>query len=260
MTSNSKKLNNAKIIIHLNKLKIRKVAVQNAKQIALSSYKTEINYFLTPFSDSLALGPKGKGPNERQAKVKQTKCVVFQGFFNKLLRANHALVKSILPLLLQRQKLSFLKGSTSTVGFKQVLYNRIKIEKNRLYPSYNRRKHNHSHYLLITNQLGKLSKTFYYLSKNKLKNFITLALRKALGNKADNSTVMPYYRLSRHMGVRSMPNLISILENQMGTLIWRNQFKHSLAYSRQTILHGNFQMLLKNNTALTIKKGTIYWR
>lgn len=260
MTSNSKKLNNAKIIIHLNKLKIRKVAVQNAKQIALSSYKTEINYFLTPFSDSLALGPKGKGPNGRQAKVKQTKCVVFQGFFNKLLRANHALVKSILPLLLQRQKLSFLKGSTSTVGFKQVLYNRIKIEKNRLYPSYNRRKHNHSHYLLITNQLGKLSKTFYYLSKNKLKNFITLALRKALGNKADNSTVMPYYRLSRHMGVRSMPNLISILENQMGTLIWRNQFKHSLAYSRQTILHGNFQMLLKNNTALTIKKDTIYWR
>nr|YP_010003073.1 ribosomal protein S4 [Ulva sp. TM637]AZP40097.1 ribosomal protein S4 [Ulva sp. TM637] len=224
MTSNSKKLNNAKIIIHLNKLKVRKAAVKNAKLLAFFSNKTEISLLL-----------------------KKTKHMVFQGFFNKLLRANNALVKLTL--------LSFLKGSTSTVGFKQVLYNRIKIEKNRLYPLYNRRKHNHSHHILITNQLGKLSKTFHYLSKNKLKNFITLALRKALGYKAENSTSIPYYQLSRHISARSTPNLISILENQMGTLIWRNQFKHYLAHSRQTLLHGNFQMLLKNNTALIIKNN-----
>nr|YP_009424222.1 ribosomal protein S4 [Ulva flexuosa]AQS79887.1 ribosomal protein S4 [Ulva flexuosa]ATP01445.1 ribosomal protein S4 [Ulva flexuosa] len=223
MTSNSKKLNNTKIIIHLNKLKVKKEAVKNDKQLTVFSNKTEIYPLL-----------------------KQTKHMVFQGFFNKLLRANNALVKLIL--------LNFLKGSTSTVGFKQMLYNRIKIEKNRLYPSYNRRKHNHSHHILITNQLGKLSKAFQYLSKNKLKNFITLALRKALGYRSKNSTSILYYQLSRHLSTRSTPNLISILENQMGTLIWRNQFRHSLAHSRQTLLHGNFHMLLKNNTALIIKK------
>nr|YP_009183745.1 ribosomal protein S4 [Ulva prolifera]YP_009239276.1 ribosomal protein S4 [Ulva linza]ALN38275.1 ribosomal protein S4 [Ulva prolifera]AML80562.1 ribosomal protein S4-like protein [Ulva prolifera]AML80599.1 ribosomal protein S4 [Ulva linza]QZJ45968.1 ribosomal protein S4 [Ulva prolifera] len=223
MTSNSKKLNNTKIIIHLNKLKVRKEAVKNDKQLTLLSNKTETHPLL-----------------------QKTKHVVFQGFFNKLLRANNALVKLVI--------LSFLKGSTSTVGFKQVLNNRIKIEKNRLCPSYNRRKHNHSHHILITNQLGKLGKTFHYLSKNKLKNFITLALRKALGYKAENSTIISYYRLNRHVSTRSTPNLIAILENQTGTLIWRNQFKHCLAYSRQTLLHGNFQMLLKNNTALIIKK------
>nr|YP_010437064.1 ribosomal protein S4 [Ulva meridionalis]UTA96538.1 ribosomal protein S4 [Ulva meridionalis]UTA96596.1 ribosomal protein S4 [Ulva meridionalis]UTA96648.1 ribosomal protein S4 [Ulva meridionalis]UTA96700.1 ribosomal protein S4 [Ulva meridionalis]UTA96763.1 ribosomal protein S4 [Ulva meridionalis] len=242
MTSNSKKLNNTKIIIHLNKLNIRKVAVKNTKQLTLFSNKREIH--LLPFAFRLSplreQRPKAKG--------KKTKHIVFQGFFNKLLKTNNALVKLIL--------LSFLKSSTSIVGFKQVLYNRIKIEKNRLYPSYNRRKHNHSHHILITNQLGKLSKTFHYLSKNKLKNFITLALRKALGYKAENSTIRPYYLLSRHVSTRSTPNLISILENQMGTLIWRNQFKHCLAYSRQALLHGNFQMLLKNNIALAIKKQT----
>ena len=237
MTSYSKKLNNAKIIIHLNKLKIRKVAVKNTKQLTLFSSKIEMSRFPLCFS---------------KAKGEKTKRIVFQGFFNKLLKTNNALVKLIL--------LSFLKSSTSTVGFKQVLYNRIKIEKNRLYPSYNRRKHNHSHHILITNQLGKLSKTFHYLSKNKLKNFITLALRKALGYKAEKSAIEPNYQLSRHISTRPTPNLISILENEMGTLIWRNQFKHCLAYSRQTILHGNFQMLLKNNTALTIKKDTTCWR
>nr|ULC80563.1 ribosomal protein S4 [Ulva rigida] len=223
MTSNSKKLNNTKIIIHLNKLKVRTVAVQNTKLPTLFSNKTGVPLLL-----------------------KKTKYLVFQGFFNQLLRANNALVKLIL--------LSFLKGSTSTVGFKQVLYNRIKIEKNRLYPSYNRRKHSHSHHILITNQLGKLSKAFHYLSKNKLKNFITLALRKTLGYKAENTTTVPYYQLSRRVSTRSTPNLISILENQLDALIWRNQFKYCLAHSRQTLLHGNFQMLLKNNIALIIKK------
>lgn len=254
MTSNSKKLNNAKLIIHLNKLKVRKVALKNGKQATSLSKKTERRPFINLFTHPLGSQPKGKESNGQQAKVKKMKYLVFQGFFNQLLRANHALGKSILPLLLQRQKLSFLKGSTSTIGFKQVLYNRIKIEKNRLYPSYNRRKHNHSHHILISNQLSKLSKTFNYLSKNKLKNFITLALRKAFGYKADSSTLRPYYQLSRYMSIRSMPNLISILENQMDTLIWRNQLKYCLAYSRQTVLHGNFQMLLKNNTALVIKK------
>nr|YP_010003151.1 ribosomal protein S4 [Ulva torta]AZP40256.1 ribosomal protein S4 [Ulva torta] len=222
MTSNIKKLNNAKIIIHLNKLKVEKEAEKNDKHITLFSSETKIHPLL-----------------------KKTKHVVFQGFFNKLLKANNALVKLIL--------VNFLKASTSTIGFKQTLYNRIKIENNRLYPSYNRRKHNHSHHILITNQLGKLSKTLHYLSKNKLKNFITLALRKALGHRSKNSTLI--YQLSGYISTRSTPNLISILENQMGALIWRNQFRHSLAYSRQTLLHGNFNMLLKNNTALIIKKN-----
>nr|YP_010216421.1 ribosomal protein S4 [Ulva intestinalis]UBR43442.1 ribosomal protein S4 [Ulva intestinalis] len=221
MTSNSKKLNNTKIINHLNKLNLSKVAVENSKRPALLFNKTE-------------------------SLLKKTKLIKFHGFLSKLLTANNALVKSIV--------LSFLKSSTSTAGFKQVLYNRIKIQNNRLHPSYNRRKHSHSHHILITNQLGKLSKTFHYLSANKLKNFITLALRKAFGYKEENTTTTPYCAISRFFKSRSTPDLIAILETQICALIWRNQFKHCLANSRQAVLHGNVQMLLKNNTALIIKK------
>nr|YP_010021564.1 ribosomal protein S4 [Ulva rigida]QOL10405.1 ribosomal protein S4 [Ulva rigida] len=222
MTSNSKKLDNTKIINHLNNLnKVNKVQVDNSKQLTLLSNTTE-------------------------SLLNKTKPIKFNGFLNKLLTANNALVKLIL--------FSFLKGSTSTTGFKQVLYNRIRIENNRLYPLYNRRKHSHSHHILITNQLGKLSKTFHYLSRNKLKNFITLALTKALGYKGKSTNTIPYCFISRHISARSTPDLIAILETQICTLIWRNQFKHCLGNSRQAVLHANFQMLLKNNTALIIKK------
>nr|ARO34870.1 ribosomal protein S4 [Ulva compressa] len=158
MTSNSKKLKNTKIINHLNKLNLSKAGVENSKPLALLFNKTE------PL-------------------LKKTKLIKFHGFLNQLLIANDALVKLIL--------FSCLKSCTSMAGFKQVLYNRIKIQNNRLHPSYNRRKHSHSHHILITNQLGKLSKTFHYLSTNKVKNFITLALRKAFGYKGENATLGP---------------------------------------------------------------------
>lgn len=228
MTSSSK-LDNTKIINHFHRLTVTKVAVDNTKQLTLIFGET--------------------GVKARFSLLKRTKYALLEGFLNRLFKDNNALIKVSL--------LNILKGSTSTAGFKKMLYNRIKIQNNRLYPSYNRRKHNHSHYILITTQLGKLSKTLHYLSKNKLKNFITLALKKALGNKEQNTTKIAYRPVgfnSFGIRTRAIPNLISILETQTGTLLWRNQFKHCLAYSRQTLLHGNVQMLLKNNTALILTK------
>ena len=96
MTSNSKKLNNTKIINHLNNLKISKVAVDNSKQLTLLSNTTE-------------------------SLLKKTKLIKFNGFLNKLLTANNALVKLI--SLFSFYLFSFLKGSTSTTGFKQVVQN-----------------------------------------------------------------------------------------------------------------------------------------
>ena len=93
MTSNSKKLNNTKIINHLNNLKISKVAVDNSKQLTLLSNTTE-------------------------SLLKKTKLIKFNDFLNKLLTA---LVKLI--SLFSFYLFSFLKGSTSTTGFKQVVQN-----------------------------------------------------------------------------------------------------------------------------------------
>nr|UCS09838.1 ribosomal protein S4 [Percursaria percursa] len=250
---NIKKLKNTKIINHLHRLtpllfseqqKVSKVAVGNTKQLTLILGKTTL--FLEKakcVGVRVQLAGSGSG----------------SGFLSRLLLA---------PLLLHLQKnntlikvslLNILKGSTSTTGFKKMLYNRIKIQNNRLYPSYNRRKHNHSHHILITNQLSKLSKTFDHLSKNKLKNFITLALKKALGKELLPSSLASFVKphtvtvtkgdqvLKLMFGIRTraIPNLISILETQTEPLLWRNQFKHCLAYSRQTLLHGNVQILLK---------------
>jgi hypothetical protein len=53
-------------------------------------------------------------------------------------------------------------------GFKKTIYNRAKLVRNQLYPSYNRRKYHISHYNQIQKQCTRLSRTYGYLSQKKL--------------------------------------------------------------------------------------------
>lgn len=71
-----------------------------------------------------------------------------------------------------------LKSCTSIVGFKKAFINALKVRNAQLVPAINRRKHNVSHYNLITNQIKRLSKTFGYISTNKINAWIGLTLTK----------------------------------------------------------------------------------
>lgn len=71
-----------------------------------------------------------------------------------------------------------LKSCTSITGFKKAVYNALKVSNAQLVPAYNRRKHKLSHINLITNQINRLSKTFGYISTNKINAWIGLTLTK----------------------------------------------------------------------------------
>jgi hypothetical protein len=61
----------------------------------------------------------------------------------------------------------FFQCRSSMTGFKKTIYNRAKLVRNQLYPSYNRRKYHISHYNQIQKQCT-LSRTYGYLSQKKL--------------------------------------------------------------------------------------------
>jgi hypothetical protein len=57
--------------------------------------------------------------------------------------------------------------------FKKTIYNRAKLVRNQLYPSYNRRKYHISHYNQIQNNaLG--CRTYGYLSQKKINHLLAL--------------------------------------------------------------------------------------
>jgi hypothetical protein len=90
------------------------------------------------------------------------------------LRKNANYTRNIHPVLRNS-----LRGCTTVTGFKKSLYSKIKIQDHRLLPSYNRRKHNHSHYMVIENQLRNTSKTFQYISRTRLRYIIAASLKNA---------------------------------------------------------------------------------
>jgi hypothetical protein len=63
---------------------------------------------------------------------------------------------------------NFFQCRSSMTGFKKTIYNRAKLVRNQLYPSYNRRKYHISHYNQIQKQCTQLSRTYGYLSQKKL--------------------------------------------------------------------------------------------
>lgn len=173
---------------------------------------------------------------------------ILKGFLNQLLKKNNILTKLTRPFLSKT-----LKNSSNPSGFKKLLYNRVKIQNHKLIPSYNRRKHNHSYHIIVTNQLCKLSKNFNHLKKKKLNSYITFALKQSFNNKSNDYTLRFYNQKPSSLNTRPIPSLVSLLEVQTTALLWRNQFKNSLAHSRQAKLHNNTGLFLKNGIVLVLK-------
>lgn len=138
---------------------------------------------------------------------------------------NFLLIKKL--LLSSTNEINMLKGEASLIGFKKSLYNRIKINNYRLEPAYNRRKHSISHYILLNNQYSKLSKSFGYMSKNKIDFFIGAALKKTYKN----------FGLNCIKSNRAIPHLVTLIETDSSPILYRNMFSNSLAQSKHVLRH-----------------------
>ena len=178
--------------------------------------------------------------------------VILVGQTCLLLKNNYRLIRQVHSFLWGN-----LKGSCTAAGFKKVLYNRITVVNRQLKPGYNRRKHNHSHSIIITNQLRRIDKAFRYVGRNKLLSIIALALGVGYNLKAkeQKNTIFSSNQLP---SFRTIPNLVSTIETQEALLLWRNQFRYSVDSCRQALLHRNLNqnidIFCKDNTAVMLKE------
>jgi hypothetical protein len=134
-------------------------------------------------------------------------------------------------LLDSKTKSSYqLQSRSSMTGFKKAIYNRAKLVRNQLYPSYNRRKYNVNHYNMIKKQCTRLSRTYGYLSQKKINHFIAFASKSeknmgALSNK------------------RVLVKMIHYLESQLCMVMYRSLFSKSIMMAQQELRLGNRQGL-----------------
>ena len=135
-----------------------------------------------------------------------------------------------------------LKGSSNITGFKKGLYNSIKVQYYRLKPSYNRRKHRPSHYILINNSLNKLSKTLGYVNTNKIHFWIAYMLKTTCST-APNANYSTFLLTARSLGLG-----FSLLEEQQ-------QYKTFSA--DETLYEGQWQAQSCGNNFLKLVFFTI---
>lgn len=123
-----------------------------------------------------------------------------------------------------------LKTATTVTGFKKFLYNSVKVSQNQLYPGYNRRKYNHSHYNQILKENTRLNRVYAYLSKTHVLNYSASALKTS---HLKNRPTLQIYN-------RPIPRMVSFLESRLDVLLWRNQFTGSIQSARAKIRRGLF--------------------
>lgn len=112
------------------------------------------------------------------------------------------------------------QSRSSMTGFKKALYNRAKLVRNQLFPSYNRRKYHISHYNQIKKQCTRLSRTYGYLSQKKINHFIAFASK--------------YDPITRHK--RPCVKMIHLLESQLCMIMYRSLFTKSIMMARQPLI------------------------
>lgn len=174
--------------------------------------------------------------NKDPCVYQKVKCLLLlKGFVGKLVKDNSRFIKQIRPYLY-----SDLKGSSTAAGFQKTLYNKVSMQNRRLQPGTNRRKHNHSHSLIIINQFRRINKTFYYIGRHNFSNIVAFVLKKAHFFKPAKGICFIFNSTPKSVCfIRAIPNLISIIETQVSVLLWRNQFRCHLTSSRQALLHRN---------------------
>lgn len=157
------------------------------------------------------------------------------------------------PLLLTARRKLKRKG-TRIGGFKKHLFNQVMSRGHMLTPAFQRRKHGHSYGLVVNNHLVKLSKTFGYHSRSKIKFYIGLALKKANAQQKDPSAI----KIRR----RTVPYLASVVETDTSLMLTRNQQYFTFLESKQRVLHGRVLMSSHRHTqawltAQSMSKRTI---
>lgn len=139
-----------------------------------------------------------------------------------------------------------LKNATGLSGFKKCMFNRIKVHNYRLLPVYNRRKHNASHYMQLTNTQSKLSKTFGYMNKNFMDFLVAITLKAIYSfavstytksftdsNNNTNNPINGSFPCTR----RAVPYLVCIIETSGMPLLRRNLLCGSFRASHALLRH-----------------------
>jgi ribosomal protein S4 len=72
-----------------------------------------------------------------------------------------------------------LKPTSTVTGFKKWMYNSVKVSQNQLQPSYNRRKHSHSHYNQTLKENTRLNRIYAHSTKNQVTNYSAFSLNPA---------------------------------------------------------------------------------
>lgn len=151
------------------------------------------------------------------------------------------------------------KLSCSQPGFKKLMFNRVLVRGNSFEPSYNRRKHSHSHRLIINHQLQNLSKTFGYLSQNKIKFCIAQSLKLCYGIKKQRLLDTNKALINSKTTLVFMTDLI---ETHSHILLTRNQYSGSLRSAQQKLNHQqksyfNLKRILDYARTKTKKKANV---
>lgn len=255
---------NAYPIFSISKRKILKNIRQQFIFASMLIQKLVTANYLKDFQNKLSQGPIIDSItflNKKEINIKKSNLGIYQEIENPvilvgqtclLLKNNYRLIRQVHSFLWGN-----LKGSCTAAGFKKVLYNRITVINRQLKPGYNRRKHNHSHSIIITNQLRRIDKAFRYVGRNKLLSIIALALGVGYKLKAEEQT-NTIFSNNQLPSFRTIPNLVSTIETQEALLLWRNQFRYSVDSCRQALLHRNLNqnidIFCKDNTAVMLKE------
>nr|AOC61557.1 ribosomal protein S4 [Gloeotilopsis planctonica] len=117
-----------------------------------------------------------------------------------------------------------LKAFSTVSGFKKFMINSVKVSQNQLQPSYNRRKHCHSHYSQIIKEKSHLSKLYGHLSKNQVSTLSAFTLNLQLDPSKEY--------------LRPIPKLVFLLESRLDVILWRNLQSHSIFSAKQTLRKG----------------------
>ena len=126
----------------------------------------------------------------------------------------------------------------SPSGFKKLLNHVVFKRRHSEAAHYNRHKHHISHSLVNTSHRQRLSKTFAYLSLNKIKFCVAMSLKLAYGQPSDVTLLCRQVIKSWH-GPKLIKSCVHFMGDLMESLVEpnlsRNQFSLGLRHARQKL-------------------------
>jgi len=133
-----------------------------------------------------------------------------------------------------------LKPSSYVNGFKKISYNSVKVSQNNLLTSFNRRKHNISHYNITLKEKSRLSRVYSYISSKSLLNYsaFTLNSKNNLSLTKKQAEKKNSFFKSFNYDSRAIVNYINFLECRLDIILKRNVLRSSISSARQQLRKG----------------------